>query len=76
MQCEDAPCLTACEQDAISRGADNIVRIDETRCDNDVAPRAMEKKIPKGHNHTPFSYEIDTWSELRSQFAGGPVKKG
>jgi tetrathionate reductase subunit B len=167
MQCEDAPCLKACEQDAITRGADNIVRIDEFKCDNDracikacpygaihldpvskvadkcdfcshrleadmapacvevcpadvfafgdlndpaspisvfnrkhgkelsvlkpeektkpvvkyrglgtVVPRAMEKKIPKGHNHDPFSYEIDTWSELRSQFARSPVKKG
>jgi len=41
-----------------------------------VAPRAMEKKIPKGHNHDPFSYEIDTWAQLQSQFARGPVKKG
>lgn len=167
MQCEDAPCLSACEQDAITRGADNIVRIDEGKCDNDracikacpygaiyldpvskiadkcdfcshrldadmlpacvevcpadvfafgdlndpasavsvfhnkhrkelsvlkpeektrpvvhyrgigtVAPRAMEKKIPKGHNHDPFSYEIDTWEQLRSQFARSTVRKG
>lgn len=166
MQCEDAPCLTACEQDAITRDADGIVRVNEAQCDSDrscikacpygaihldpiakvadkcdfcshrlaagmepacvevcpaevfafgdlndpdskinafnkrhgkqlsvlkpeektqpavkyrglgsVAPRAMEKKIPKGHNHDPFSYEIDTWSQLQPQFARGNVKK-
>jgi tetrathionate reductase subunit B len=41
-----------------------------------VAPRAMEKKIPKGHNHDPFSYEVDTWSQLQSTFARSTVKKG
>lgn len=167
MQCEDAPCLKACEQKAITRDADGIVRINESLCDSDracikacpygaihldpvsnvadkcdfcshrleadmlpacvevcpadvfafgdlndpassinafnkehgkelsvlkpeektrpavkyrglgtVAPRAMEKKIPKGHNHDPFSYEIDTWAQLQSQFARGPAKKG
>jgi tetrathionate reductase subunit B len=30
--------------------------------------REMEKKIPKGRNHDPRSYEIDTWAELRSTF--------
>lgn len=167
MQCEDAPCLKACEQSAITRDADGIVRINEALCDADrscikacpygaihldpvtnladkcdfcshrleadmlpacvevcpadvfafgdlndpasgiskfkarhakelsvlkpeentrpavqyrglggVVPRAMEQKIPKGHNHDPFSYEIDTWSELQSQFARATVKKG
>lgn len=160
MQCEDAPCLDACNHDAITRDADGIVRINESKCDSDrscikacpygaihldpfsnvadkcdfcshrleadmlpacvevcpadvfafgdlndpasainafnhkhgkelsvlkpeektrpavkyrglgtTVPRAMEKKIPKGHNHDPFSYEIDTWSELQSRFS-------
>ncbi len=33
-------------------------------------PRAMEKKIPKGRNHDPRSYEIDTWATLQSDFDG------
>lgn len=27
-------------------------------------PRAMERKIPKGRNHDPRSYEIETWATL------------
>jgi len=156
MQCEDAPCLKACPNDAIERGIDGIVRIVEANCDrsrdcikacpygalhidpvaqiadkcdfcshrldagmepacvescpadvfhfgdlNDpaskvstfnarhqgslsvlkpeegtkpvvqyrglggVVPRAAERKIPKGRNHDPFSYEIDRWAEER-----------
>lgn len=166
MHCEDAPCLSACPSDAISRGADGIVRINESQCDgnqdcikacpygaihidpvskiadkcdlcshrleadmlpacaevcpaevfqfgnlNDpnsrvslfmkknadqlsvlkpeektrpsvkyrgigtVVPRVMENKIPKGRNHDPFSYEIDTWNQLESQFSPNPTDK-
>ena len=166
MQCEDAPCLTACKPKAITKSVDGIVRIDEAACDgngacvtacpygalhidpvtrvadkcdfcshrleadlapacvevcpadvfafgdlNDPAsainvflhknagqlsvlkpeenarpavqyrglgtavPRAMEQKIPKGRNHDPFSYEIDTWSQLQSEFSPQPAKK-
>lgn len=160
MQCADAPCLKACDSNAITRGADGIVRIIEAECDRNqdcvsacpygaihidpvsqiadkcdfcahrldagmepacvevcpaevfkfgdlnapasainaflkkhepqlsvlkpqenthpavqyrglgtVVPRAMENKIPKGRNHDPFSYEIDTWSQLKAEFA-------
>lgn len=31
--------------------------------------REMEKKIPKGRNHDPSSYEIDTWAMLESDFS-------
>jgi len=30
--------------------------------------KAMEKKIPKGKVHDPYSYEIETWSSLDSEF--------
>ncbi len=39
-----------------------------------VVPREMENKLPKGRNHDPFTYEIDTWAELRADYgthAGG-----
>ena len=32
--------------------------------------REMEKKIPKGRNHDPRSYEIETWAVLASRFDG------
>ena len=35
MQCEDAPCINACGNNAISLGSDGIVRIDNSRCDGD-----------------------------------------
>ncbi len=28
----------------------------------------MEAKIPKGHVHDPYSYEIETWTQLSAQF--------
>ncbi len=154
MQCEDTPCLKACDRTAIIKGADGIVRVDPDRCehlgsceaacpygaigcdDNDIAdkcdfcsnrlqvgmepacvetcpgdvfhfgdandpqspyarfvaakgpelkvlkpeektkPRVqyrghhapMEAKIPKGRVHDPYSYEIETWTALDSQF--------
>jgi tetrathionate reductase subunit B len=34
--------------------------------------KAMESKIPKGKVHDPYSYEIETWTQLESQF---PKKK-
>lgn len=33
-----------------------------------VVPRAMERKLPKGRNHDPFTYEVDTWAELRPDY--------
>jgi hypothetical protein len=30
--------------------------------------RSMEKKVPKGRNHDPRSYEIETWAVLESTF--------
>jgi tetrathionate reductase subunit B len=166
MHCEDAPCLSACPTEAISRGPDGIIRINESECDgnrdcikacpygaihidpvskvadkcdlcshrlavdmepacvevcpaevyvfgdlNDpaskistflkknekeisvlkphentkpsvkyrgigtVVPREMENKIPKGRNHDPFSYEIDTWGQLQSEFSPAADKK-
>lgn len=30
--------------------------------------REMEKKIPKGQNHDPYSYEIETWATLDATF--------
>jgi tetrathionate reductase subunit B len=154
MQCEDTPCLKACDSKAISRGADGIVRVNPDKCDhlgacetacpyaaigcdeNDVADKCdfcshrldanmepacvetcpaevfhfgdsnhpqspyslfmakhgtktavlkpeektkpsvvykghakeMEAKIPKGKVHDPYSYEIETWTQLESQF--------
>ena len=154
MQCEDAPCLKACPNDAIDHDARGVVRIDPDRCenagkcesacpyaaigcdDNDIADKCdfcahrtevgmepacvetcpaevfhfgdanhpespyslfmkkygketavlkpeektkpsvtyrghakeMEKKIPKGQLHDPYSYEIETWTSLESQF--------
>jgi hypothetical protein len=32
----------------------------------------MEKKIPKGRVHDPYSYEIETWAQLAPEF---PKKK-
>jgi tetrathionate reductase subunit B len=34
--------------------------------------KEMESKIPKGKVHDPYSYEIETWTQLESQF---PKKK-
>ncbi|HWB10581.1 MAG TPA: 4Fe-4S dicluster domain-containing protein [Pirellulales bacterium] len=34
--------------------------------------RDLAKKIPKGHNHDPRSYEIETWAELRAEFTNLP----
>lgn len=28
----------------------------------------LAKKVPKGRNHDPRSYEIETWAELRAEF--------
>lgn len=39
-----------------------------------VVPREMERKLPKGRNHDPFTYEVDTWSELKSDY-GTPKSK-
>jgi tetrathionate reductase subunit B len=158
MQCEDAPCLKACPNDAIERGADGIVRVIYDKCEhsgkceeacpygaigcdeNDVADKCdfcshrlsagmepacvetcpaevfhfgdandpqspyskfmarfgsetkvlkpqentrpsvsyrghrpeMEAKIPKGRVHDPYSYEIETWTQLEPLF---PKKK-
>jgi tetrathionate reductase subunit B len=41
-----------------------------------VVPRAMENKLPKGRNHDPFTYEIDTWAELRADYGTGATKGG
>jgi tetrathionate reductase subunit B len=30
--------------------------------------RELEKKVPKGRNHDPRSYEIETWSKLEATF--------
>jgi len=120
MQCEDTPCLKACDNHAIERGADGIVRVLADKCehlgkcetacpygaigcdDNDIADKcdfcshrldnkgltsvlkpeektvpsvdykghnkAMEAKIPKGRVHDPYSYEIETWTSLESNF--------
>jgi tetrathionate reductase subunit B len=167
MQCEDAPCLDACPTDAIARGEDGIVRIDDAICDrsrdcikacpygaihidpvaevadkcdfcshrlaadmepacvevcpaevfafgdlNDpaskvsvfnakhrqqtaalkpeektrplvqyrglggVVPRAMERKVPKGRSHDPFSYEVETWDQLKSEFSHSAQRAG
>jgi tetrathionate reductase subunit B len=155
MQCEDTPCLKACDNKAIERGADGIVRVIADKCDhlgscetacpyaaigcddNDIADKcdfcshrlsagmepacvetcpaevfhfgdanhpdspysrfmakngdqtkvlkpeektlpsvvykghevAMEAKIPKGKVHDPYSYEIETWTQLRPTYA-------
>ena len=34
MQCEDTPCLKACDRTAIIKGADGIVRVDPDRCEH------------------------------------------
>lgn len=39
-----------------------------------VVPREIEKKLPKGRNHDPFTYEVDTWSQLRSDYGTGKPK--
>lgn len=39
-----------------------------------VVPREIENKIPKGRNHDPFTYEIDTWAELRADYGSGKDK--
>lgn len=43
-----------------------------------VVPRAVERKLPKGRNHDPFTYEVDTWPELRADYGTvvGKVKGG
>ena len=33
--CQDAPCITACPNDAVERGEDGRVEINENRCDGD-----------------------------------------
>lgn len=38
-----------------------------------AVPLAMEKKVPKGRPHDPFSYEIDTWDQLKAAFSPAPV---
>ncbi len=38
------------------------------RASNATTLAKLEKKVPKGRNHDPFSYEIDTWAQLESQF--------
>ena len=154
MQCEDAPCLKSCPEDAIFRAENGIVKVNPDRCthegkceaacpygaigcdDNDVADKCdfcshrldvgmepacvetcpaevfhfgdandpgspysrfmaakgaqakvlkpeektrpqvayvghrveMEAKLPKGHVHDPYSYEIETWTQLQAQF--------
>ncbi len=154
MQCEDTPCLKSCDNKAIERGADGIVRVIPDKCDhlgaceaacpygaigcdeNDVADKCdfcshrlkenmepacvetcpaevfhfgdstdpnsayskfmavhgkntsvlkpeentkpsvhykghkkeMEVKIPKGKIHDPYSYEIETWTQLAPEF--------
>jgi tetrathionate reductase subunit B len=40
-----------------------------------VAPREMENKLPKGRNHDPFTYEVDTWSQLRSDYGTAAAGK-
>lgn len=39
------------------------------RATNAATLAKLEKKVPKGRNHDPFSYEIDTWAQLESQFS-------
>lgn len=155
MQCADAPCLRACPNKAIARGADGIVRVDPNTCRGngaceDACPygaiyvdpqrnladkcdfcsnrleagmepacvetcpggtilfgdlndpkspvsqfharhrleltvlkpeektdpqvhyrgldRELERKVPKGRNHDPRSYEIETWATLEASF--------
>jgi tetrathionate reductase subunit B len=154
MQCEDTPCMKACDSNAIVKGDDGIVRVLPDKCDhlgacetacpygaigcddNDVADKcdfcshrldagmepacvetcpaevfffgdanhpesaysrfmakhgkdtkvlkpeektkpsvaykghevAMEVKIPKGKVHDPYSYEIETWTQLDPLF--------
>ncbi|MES2349377.1 MAG: hypothetical protein V4641_17580 [Pseudomonadota bacterium] len=41
-----------------------------------VVPRAMEHKVPKGRSHDPFSYEIDTWDQLKPAFSPAPPVAG
>lgn len=36
-----------------------------------VVPREMEKKLPHGRNHDPFTYEVDTWAQLQSDYGTG-----
>jgi tetrathionate reductase subunit B len=45
MQCEDTPCLKACDSNAIERGADGIVRVIADKCDH---LGACEKACPYG----------------------------
>lgn len=40
-----------------------------------TVPLEMENKIPKGRNHDPFSYEIDTWNQLKAEFSPNPKRK-
>jgi tetrathionate reductase subunit B len=39
-----------------------------------VVPREIENKLPKGRNHDPFTYEIDAWAELKSDYGTGKKK--
>ena len=31
----------------------------------------MEKKLPKGRVHDPYSYEIEIWAQLEAEFPSG-----
>jgi tetrathionate reductase subunit B len=155
MHCQDAPCLTACPTQSISRGEDGIVRINQATCTGngrcaeacpygaiyldpeanvadkcdfcshrlavgmepacvETCPggtlifgdlndpnspisrfhnrhrieltvlkpeehtrpqvqyrgllRELERKVPRGRNHDPRSYEIETWATLQATF--------
>ena len=50
MQCKDAPCLKACPAEAISHGADGIVRIDQAGCSSKrkICGTRCEKACPYG----------------------------
>ncbi|HEX8405875.1 MAG TPA: hypothetical protein VF670_14730, partial [Duganella sp.] len=41
-----------------------------------VVPRAMERKVPKGRSHDPFSYEVETWDQLKSEFSHSAQRAG
>ena len=50
----------------------SVLKPDE-QTDPQVAYRGLDpklaQKVPKGRNHDPRSYEIDTWAELRAEFS-------
>lgn len=54
------------------RGAETAVLKPEERTLPSVAYRGhrkeMEAKVPKGRNHDPWSYEIETWAGLDAEF--------